>query len=222
MYCKLKLLISALATSLAALLMLAPLVVNAADAPPIKIGFGMALSGPLAGGGKSALVALQMWAEDVNARGGILGRPVQFIHYDDQSNPEICLERTVGYVRDRKQFGKPIGSNQAIKHMAADAALMVETMRAAVECAGWSFDQASRGGSAELDEAAMAVLTARSFVGANARSVIERCIQMHGAIAFTWEYGLHRHLRRVLYRANTLVRPLQSRERIAALILPKG
>jgi hypothetical protein len=135
---------------------------------------------------------------------------------------EICLERTVGYIRDRKQFGKPIGSNQAIKHMAADAALMVETMRAAVECAGWSFDQASRGGSAELDEAAMAVLTARSFVGANARSVIERCIQMHGAIAFTWEYGLHRHLRRVLYRANTLVRPPQSRERIAALILPKG
>jgi branched-chain amino acid transport system substrate-binding protein len=87
MYRKLKLLVSMLATSLAALLLLAPLVVNAADAPPIKIGFGMALSGPLAGGGKSALVAIQMWAEDVNARGGILGRPVQLIHYDDQSNP---------------------------------------------------------------------------------------------------------------------------------------
>ena len=87
MYRKLKLLISAIATSLAALLMLAPLVANAADAPPIKIGFGMALTGPLAGGGKSALVALQMWAEDVNAGGGIFGRPVQLIHYDDQSNP---------------------------------------------------------------------------------------------------------------------------------------
>ena len=87
MYRKLKLLISTLATSLAALLILAPLVANAADAPPIKIGFGMALSGPLAGGGKSALVALQMWAEDVNGRGGILGRPVQLIQYDDQSNP---------------------------------------------------------------------------------------------------------------------------------------
>ncbi len=86
MYRKLKLLISALATSRAALLMLAPLVVNAADAPPIKIGFGMALTGPLAGGGKSALVALQMWVEDVNGRGGILGRPVQLIHYDDFFN----------------------------------------------------------------------------------------------------------------------------------------
>jgi branched-chain amino acid transport system substrate-binding protein len=88
MFRKLKLLISTLACSLAALfLLLAPFVANAADAPPIKIGFGMALTGPLAGGGKSALVALQMWAEDVNGRGGILGRPVQLIHYDDQSNP---------------------------------------------------------------------------------------------------------------------------------------
>src|ERR1035437_278245 len=56
-------------------------------AAPIKIGFGIALSGPLAGGGKSGLLAYQMWAEEVNARGGILGRPVQLIYYDDQSNP---------------------------------------------------------------------------------------------------------------------------------------
>jgi len=88
MYRKFKHLISAFATSLAMFfLLLVPFVANAADAPPIKIGFGMALTGPLAGGGKSALVALQMWAEDVNARGGILGRQVQLIYYDDQSNP---------------------------------------------------------------------------------------------------------------------------------------
>lgn len=135
---------------------------------------------------------------------------------------EICLERTVGYIRDRKQFGKPIGNNQAIKHMAADAALNVQTMRAAIEYAGWSFDRAIGGGASELDEAAMAVLTARAFVGERARNVIERCMQMHGAIGFTWDYGLHRHLRRVLYRANTLVRPVESREKIAALILSTG
>jgi branched-chain amino acid transport system substrate-binding protein len=56
-------------------------------AEPIKIGFGMALTGGLAVGGKPALVTYQMWAEDVNARGGILGRPVQLIYYDDQTNP---------------------------------------------------------------------------------------------------------------------------------------
>lgn len=55
--------------------------------PPIKIGFGMALSGGLAAGGKAALLAYQIWAEEVNARGGLLGRKVELVFYDDQSNP---------------------------------------------------------------------------------------------------------------------------------------
>ena len=54
---------------------------------PIKIGFSMALTGPLAVNGKQALLGAQIWAEDVNAKGGLLGRQVQLIHYDDQSNP---------------------------------------------------------------------------------------------------------------------------------------
>lgn len=58
-----------------------------AQAAPIKIGFGMALSGGLAGGGKAALLTYQIWAEQVNARGGLLGRKVELVHYDDQSNP---------------------------------------------------------------------------------------------------------------------------------------
>ena len=54
---------------------------------PIKIGFGMALSGGLAAGGKAALVAYQIWAEEINAKGGLLGRKVELVHYDDQSSP---------------------------------------------------------------------------------------------------------------------------------------
>jgi len=54
---------------------------------PIRIGFGMALSGGLAAGGKQALVTYQLWAEDVNARGGLLGRKVELVNYDDQSSP---------------------------------------------------------------------------------------------------------------------------------------
>jgi branched-chain amino acid transport system substrate-binding protein len=54
-------------------------------ADPIKIGFSMSLTGGLAGGGKSALLAIQIWAEDVNAKGGLLGRPVQLVFYDDQT-----------------------------------------------------------------------------------------------------------------------------------------
>jgi branched-chain amino acid transport system substrate-binding protein len=56
-------------------------------AEPIKIGFSMALTGAYAGNGKAALLATQMWAEDENAKGGLLGRQVQLIYYDDQSNP---------------------------------------------------------------------------------------------------------------------------------------
>jgi branched-chain amino acid transport system substrate-binding protein len=56
-------------------------------ADPIKIGFGMALTGGLAGGGKQALLAMEMWRDHVNAKGGLLGRQVQLVYYDDQSNP---------------------------------------------------------------------------------------------------------------------------------------
>jgi branched-chain amino acid transport system substrate-binding protein len=56
-------------------------------AEPITIGFGMALTGGLAAIGKSALLAMQIWQDNVNAKGGLLGRPVKLIYYDDQSNP---------------------------------------------------------------------------------------------------------------------------------------
>ena len=54
---------------------------------PIKIGFGMALTGPLAANGKMSLTAMQVWEDDINAKGGLLGRPVKLVFYDDQSNP---------------------------------------------------------------------------------------------------------------------------------------
>jgi branched-chain amino acid transport system substrate-binding protein len=54
---------------------------------PITIGFGMALTGGLAPNGKAALLAMQIWESDINAKGGLLGRPVKLIYYDDQSNP---------------------------------------------------------------------------------------------------------------------------------------
>jgi branched-chain amino acid transport system substrate-binding protein len=59
----------------------------AQGAGPIKIGFSMALTGPLAPNGKQALLGAQIWAEEVNAKGGLLGRQVQLVNYDDQSNP---------------------------------------------------------------------------------------------------------------------------------------
>ena len=60
-------------------------VAQAAD--PIKIGFGMALTGGLSANGKPALLAIQIWKDDINKKGGLLGRPVDLVYYDDQTNP---------------------------------------------------------------------------------------------------------------------------------------
>ena len=60
---------------------------QARAADPIRIGLGMAQTGPLAANGKSALLAMEIWRDDINAKGGLLGRPVELVVYDDQSNP---------------------------------------------------------------------------------------------------------------------------------------
>ena len=67
------------------LVLASALVAHAAD--PIKIGFGMALTGGLSANGKPALLAIQIWKDDINKKGGLLGRPVELVFYDDQTNP---------------------------------------------------------------------------------------------------------------------------------------
>ena len=62
---------------------------SAQNKEPIKIGFSMALTGPLAANGKQTLLGMKIWEEETNAKGGLLGRPVQLVYYDDQSNPSI-------------------------------------------------------------------------------------------------------------------------------------
>jgi len=76
-----------LVTWLSAGLVALALALPAQAQQPLKIGFGMSLTGPLAGNGKAALIAMQIWAEDVNAKGGLLGRKVELVYYDDQTNP---------------------------------------------------------------------------------------------------------------------------------------
>src|SRR5689334_1096911 len=53
---------------------------------PIKIGFSVSLTGGLASSGKAHLMSKQIWAEEINAKGGLLGRPVKLVYYDDQTN----------------------------------------------------------------------------------------------------------------------------------------
>jgi branched-chain amino acid transport system substrate-binding protein len=71
----------------AVVLSLMALYAPARAADPIKVGFSMALTGGVAQNGKQLIISLELWRDDVNAKGGLLGRPVELVYYDDQSNP---------------------------------------------------------------------------------------------------------------------------------------
>ncbi|AKK25706.1 acyl-CoA dehydrogenase family protein [Mycobacterium sp. EPa45] len=101
---------------------------------------------------------------------------------------EACLARSVEYARSRTQFGRPIGTFQAVKHMCADMAIEIDATRVAV-----MFAAMSAGDPRELAVAA-------PLVKAQAADTFTLCantaIQIHGGIAFTWECDLHHYLRR--------------------------
>ena len=63
---------------------LTPAKAQAPSGQPVTIGFSMALTGPLAANGKQALLGMKIWEEETNAKGGLLGRPVKLVYYDDQ------------------------------------------------------------------------------------------------------------------------------------------
>ena len=100
-----------------------------------------------------------------------------------------CLDVTVAYLMSRRQFGRPIGSFQALKHRAADLKVAVDSAHATARAAVWT---------AASDPAALAALAplaalhcARTFV-----EVAGEMIQLHGGIGFTWEHEAHLYLKR--------------------------
>ena len=94
-------------------------------------------------------------------------------------------ELAVEYAKQRKQFGRPIGGFQAIKHLCADMLVRAEVARAAVQAAAVTVDQPDVGDAQAA--AAGAKLMADEAALANGRS----CIQVHGGMGFTWEVPAH-------------------------------
>ena len=99
------------------------------------------------------------------------------------------LDTTVEYAKTRQQFGRPIGSFQAIQHQCADMLLMTESARSAAYYAAWSVNE----GSAEANTA---VSLAKAYCSDAFREVGNRGIQIHGGIGFTWEHDLHLYYKR--------------------------
>jgi alkylation response protein AidB-like acyl-CoA dehydrogenase len=102
---------------------------------------------------------------------------------------ERMLELSVAYTSERKQFGKPIGSFQAVKHMLASAKVKLEYARPVVMRAAYSVAHASPQRAAHVSMAKLAATEAARFAGRQA-------LQCHGAIGYTWEQDLHIWMRR--------------------------
>ncbi|WP_235618655.1 acyl-CoA dehydrogenase family protein [Embleya scabrispora] len=128
-----------------------------------------------------------------------------------------CLEATVEYTKGRVQFGRPIGSFQAIKHRCADLYVEVETARSALYYAAWAAAEAEASGLGSPGELAVMAPLAMTTATAAYRHVAEEMIQLHGGVGFTWEYDCHLYLKRAITSAHLLGERGLQRERIAAL-----
>lgn len=104
---------------------------------------------------------------------------------------QVALDTAVSYAGDRKQFGVPVGSFQALQHLAADAAVLIEGSRALIWYAAWALDN-------DPSQSAQAAHQAKAYTSAAAVSVVETAVQMHGGIAITWEHPAHRWMRAAL------------------------
>ena len=100
-----------------------------------------------------------------------------------------CLEEAVDYARTRVQFGRYIGSFQAVKHRCADLLVETEAVRSAVHHAAWIAENASR-------DLPTAVAMAQAVASDGYVNVAAATMQLHGGISFTWEHGTHLHLKR--------------------------
>jgi alkylation response protein AidB-like acyl-CoA dehydrogenase len=122
-----------------------------------------------------------------------------------------CLEMAVAYAKERIQFGRPIGSFQAIQHKCAEVLLELESARSA---AYWSWWVASQDG-VDPGELAEAASVAKALAGdALARAAAEN-LQIHGGVGFTWEFDCHLYFRRARALEHLLGDPIWHRARIA-------
>ncbi len=99
------------------------------------------------------------------------------------------VEMTTDYIKTRRQYGVPVGGFQAVQHQAADMYLRAEALRALVNFASWTFE-------ASPDQREISVLAALRTARESVPWIVERSIQLHGGIGFTWEFDLHLFLRR--------------------------
>jgi alkylation response protein AidB-like acyl-CoA dehydrogenase len=121
-----------------------------------------------------------------------------------------AMEMAVAYAKERTQFGRPVGSYQAVSHACAQMLLEVEGARSATYWAAWALDH-------EPETAAVAASTAKAYAADAGRRVTGAALQVHGGIGFTWEHDLHFLLKRAHANARMYGDAAWHRGRVAAL-----
>ena len=124
---------------------------------------------------------------------------------------ERLLEMTVGYVKVREQFGRPLGSFQSVKHKVADMLTTLKGARAATYYAAMALD-------ADIADATVAASVAKAFTAQGVGALAGEALQAHGGIGFTWEHDLHLYLRRAKVNEMLYGAPAEHYERLAALL----
>jgi alkylation response protein AidB-like acyl-CoA dehydrogenase len=122
-----------------------------------------------------------------------------------------CLDMTVAYAKERRQFARQIGSFQAIKHRLADLYVAVTQARAASRYAAGCLAEGSA-------DAPVAVAMAKAYCGEAAVRAAEECVQLHGGIGFTWEHPAHLYLKRAKSGSIAFGTPDRHRAALAALV----
>jgi alkylation response protein AidB-like acyl-CoA dehydrogenase len=122
------------------------------------------------------------------------------------------VEMTAEYVKERQQFGRPVGSNQAVKVRVAEMGAAVEKMRAAIYFAALAVEQ-------DLEERALAVSMAKIESGVPGAFVATQAIHTHGAIGYTWEQDVHLFVKRVKSNELLLGAGHEALERVATLVV---
>jgi alkylation response protein AidB-like acyl-CoA dehydrogenase len=132
---------------------------------------------------------------------------------------EWCLDETVAYLKVRRQFGRPLGSFQALKHRLADVWLEVTSLRAA---ARYAADRLARPGPPDA-ETDLAAAVAQAYGSGVAVHAAEEALQLHGGIGMTWEHPVHLRLKRAKADELAFGTPGRHRARVAVLAdLPPG
>jgi alkylation response protein AidB-like acyl-CoA dehydrogenase len=122
------------------------------------------------------------------------------------------LELGIEHATTRRQFGKPIGTYQAVSHQLANTYADVELARSLVYWAAWCVAE-------EDEQAAVAAAAAKAFAAEAAVAACERSIQVHGGTGFTWEHPLHRFYKRALWLEGLGSRPPELRGEVADAVL---